>query len=234
VGQGEIFTGRLNMHQLYGRIPRTDTDFICFNQRNVDVDVVVKVSSTAVHNYLTDPKEAKSASREICQQLKGTDTEGAISDVLYAVYGMPKGLITIMADLSGDYKILKPESVLKRAISSLLDLWKGFHEMVRHVLLPLAVLGWIHLDIRPGYDVTSNVLCFIKPDRSVAMQLIDYESTLAFKNWNFPQPTDYRYVKRGKSWNATTFLWWQCAAVAYAWKQAIPQDTGEPESHTGI
>ncbi len=225
VSQGEIFTGSLNMYDIYEKFKSTNMDdLLFFNKADKKVDVVVKVSSQAVHNYLTPQANAWKALGKIYAKIEKGSAESVVSKVLYAVQLMPRALVTIMADLSQDYEVLCPENM----DVPLTDLWNGFHEVVQKVLLPLAARGLIHPDIRPGCDTTSNVLCHVEDDKgqkTVTMQVIDYESILSLNEWEFPQPHDGRYVERVSSkWNATTFLWWQCVAIAYAWKANLSQN----------
>jgi hypothetical protein len=152
----------------------------------------------------------------------------AVSEVLYAVYDkQPVGLVTIMADLSHEeYEVLRP----KHCGVSVLELWEAFEEVVNKVLVPIAARRMIHADIRPGWNVTSNILCQLVDSkqlggrkRRVTMQVIDFESVVTLMNWVLPT-NDHRYINREQGWNAFTYLWWQCANLAHAWHAMLLQE----------
>jgi hypothetical protein len=210
VNQGEILTGKVNIHQIENQLPRKKKDdFVAFKVDNVELDVVVKVSSLAVHGYLVHPDRSIAALKAI--QAARVD----LSEVLYAAYRTPTGLITIMADLSlQGYNLLKPmdgELLLSK-------LWKAFQDMVTTVLLPMADFEFIHPDIRPGYDVTANILCKIdRNSEQATMRLIDYESLIKTSLWRPPMSSDFKYIGWDDGWTAETFVWWQCITTAFAW-----------------
>jgi hypothetical protein len=75
----------------------------------------------------------------------------------------------------------------------------------------------IHPDIRPGYDVTSNLLVkFDDATNKATMKIIDYESLVSFSSWEAPA-TKGKYLLQTETLNATTFVWWQCVIMAYVW-----------------
>jgi hypothetical protein len=152
-------------------------------------------------------------------------TPPKLDDVLLAVY-LPadNSLVTITKDLSADYKALCPSTYE----DDLPSLWKAFIELLRNVLIPMANLRIIHPDIRPGYDETSNILFkFSEVDKSkgAVMQLIDFESISQLESWVSPSGSEALYISKQDDWNAKTFLWWQCLAVACAWKLGHAQKT---------
>jgi hypothetical protein len=196
--------------------------------------VLVKVSSRAVHGLLVDPTTAHLALKCIKRINPADDLpphmvlerarleEGhaalrnEISSVLYAAVRMDAGMVTIMRDLSAEgYKALKPKDHPQK----LRSLWAGFQELVNHVLLPMANMCFIHADIRPGYDETANILCRFEIDGRASLKLIDFESLVEIKDWK--APLSGSYIKRQNNWTATTFVWWQCVAVAYAWVRKV-------------
>jgi hypothetical protein len=100
-------------------------------------------------------------------------------------------------------------------------LWAGFEELVKEVLLPMAQLGIVHPDIRPGFDTTFNILCKMdEGDEKASLKLIDFESLVLVNRWNAPEG-DGRYIRFESNWDATTFLWWQCVCLAYSWKNEL-------------
>ncbi len=251
IHQGEIFTGTRNIHRLANKINLNDSNFLVFSNEDVDVNVALKVSSKVIHNSLIDPYKAWNALKVLHKQVgakeeweekrdlhnfrlaKGETPKKALpeepstppklDDVLLAVYWpADNSLITITKDLSADYKALCP-SAYKDDLPSL---WNAFIELLRNVLIPMANLSIIHPDIRPGCDETSNILCkFSEVDKSkgAVMQLIDFESVVALDFWVRPSGAESLYISKQDDWSAKTFLWWQCVAIAYAWKYGMSQ-----------
>jgi hypothetical protein len=154
MSQGELFSGSLNVPETLLRSNSLRIDFFAENvSESKEVDVIAKVSSLTVHNVLIDPMKALHALERLKTKRKIRKEIGA---VLFSVVEMEAGLVTIMADLSKQgYHTLKP----KEQQDTLAVLWAGFADLVENVLLPMAENGIIHPDIRPGFDVTSNMLC---------------------------------------------------------------------------
>jgi hypothetical protein len=143
-----------------------------------------------------------------------------IGSVLYAAVETNAGMLTIMSDLSAQgYTTL---SAAAGPNVNLSVLWEGFSNLVTNVLLPLASMGIVHADIRPGFDETSNILCKFD-EEGASLKLIDYESLVKIST--FVAPRKGNYIKLVPNWTATTFVWWQCLAVAYAWKEKVPAKT---------
>jgi hypothetical protein len=249
VAQGELFTGTLNVHDVFD-------DFLYVNffesAPKESVKVVVKVSSPTVHFLLVDPAYAYSALERInyfayCELvllkqsndgvvLEKTDSDKVkliqarrvlvqeMASVLYAAIKTKAGMITIMSDLSTRGYGPLSAAHYKDQLSVL---WKGFEHLVMTVMLPMARKSIIHCDIRPGFDETSNILCKIEGEGTEAkasLKLIDYESVIDIADWDVPCNSG-NYIKSEPEWTATTFVWWQCVAVAYAWKREIPAET---------
>jgi hypothetical protein len=258
VTQGELFRGTLNVHAIDFKEGLIVTFFDKKDRKKNSVKkVIVKVSSVAVHYWLVEPLYAFSALHSIrslpfsldvlMQALNATPNhtqaplfseerrliyeraalEKEIGSVLYAAVQTRTGLLTIMADLSAQqYKTLNA----KTNSGKLSILWRGFQDLVEHVLLPLASMAIIHADIRPGFDDTANVLFrFVEGeagDSKASMKLIDYESLVSIQNWLSPRNQGHYICKGGESkWTAETFVWWQCLAVAYAWKEKVTAKT---------
>jgi hypothetical protein len=139
---------------------------------------------------------------------------------------MGPDFVTIMEDLTvQDYGTLKPID----SCGQLDILWEGFLDLVERVLLPMAKLGIVHADIRAGYDITSNVLCKLHRNQKgevekATMKLIDFESFVAYRSWD-AAGVDGRYIGNQRDWDATTYVWWQCMAIAYSWKEAQTADS---------
>jgi hypothetical protein len=239
--QGEIFTGKLNFYELKQQLAikqngRYVPAVVVFKDDDEEVDVVVKVSSLSVHKFLNHPDKAFVALSQVDmanlrirmdmllnpgKRMK-LDESWDLFNVLYAFQKMPNTLITIMADLSGDYRVLSPE----RDKLTCSVLWLAFHDLVWRILLPLADIAVIHPDIRPGWDFTSNIL-YIKESQlqhqKPSMQLIDFDSLVLCSDWVHSTSDNFKYRRYNTTWTPYTFLWWQCVSVAFAWKMKKSQ-----------
>jgi hypothetical protein len=106
---------------------------------------------------------------------------------------------------------------------------QAFKSLVEETLLPLALEGSIHVDLRPGYNMTANVL--YHPKRHV-MRLIDLESLTDFD--------DYKTVLRDKRLisfkngdqgrrisSALEYVLLQAVCVASVWSSRMEDVTTE-------
>jgi hypothetical protein len=217
IGQGELFKGKLNVFSTLQQARRKLVFLSSSVSKTAELDVLIKVSSTTVHSILVNPQNAFGALKDIRYSEEPEqvpdDVLIEIGSVLYGAVKTDVGIITIMADLSVEhYKALQP----KDYENDLLTLWNAFIELVRNVLLPLAKsVGVIHPDIRPGYDLTANILLKDDSNGKKTMKLIDYESFVLFRDWVAPNAARYMSKQDGK--DAITFVWWQCVAMAYFW-----------------
>jgi hypothetical protein len=225
VSQGDLFRGRLNVGEV---VQSYDATFFRrgSKQQTKPSNVLVKVSSTTVHDLFTDLSNPYNALRLI-NAVGGALLVEEIGSVLHAIVPDVPALVTIMDDLTMDgYNVLKP--VKHRERGNLRVLWAGFQDLAERVLLPMAKLDIIHTDIRPGSDKTSNILCKFETDEGglskATLKLIDYESLVLYRGWD-PHYLDGRYMQKDQGWDATTYLWWQCMAVAYTWKESINADS---------
>ena len=60
------------------------------------------------------------------------------------------------------------------------------------------------------------------------MKLIDLENPVMFSAWQAPDHN--RYLRAEDGSDATTFLWWQCVAMAYFWNNKIDANPREGET----
>lgn len=244
ISQGELFTGSLNVGSILAKVAMPVVDFRAdLTTESKDEQVLIKASSRTVHFFLVDPLSAYLALEKICYtdvtlmlgrhlttsarnlRLAHSVLLQEIGSVLHAAILIGAGMVTIMAELSQQgFGSLSP---LNHS-GKLSVLWDGFCNLVSNVLLPMAKLNIIHADIRPGYDETSNILCKIErrgtSDEKAVMKLIDYESVVVISGWNAPLNGSY-IQKLSENWSATTYVWWQCLAVAYAWKTKTASST---------
>jgi hypothetical protein len=221
ISQGELFKGKMDV----SGILRQAHPKVVFLSNQVDgtveLDVLVKVSSTAVHSLLVNPADTFLALMEIrySEEPKKIPDKvlNEIGSVLYGVVKTDVGLISIMADLSDECFVAVQPIDSKNGLFSL---WNAFRKLVKNVLLPLAEnVTVIHPDIRPGYDTTSNLLLKKGREGPTTMKLIDYESFVLFRDWVAPNTA--RYISKQDGKDAITFVWWQCVAMAYFWDAKI-------------
>jgi hypothetical protein len=217
INQGELFHGTLRLGEIF------DDPYVFFKSPTVDttqeLQVLIKVSSTAVHPFLVSPIDTSVALQlqptQCSKEIKGALKE--VGTVLYAGVSMASGIMTIMADLPRErYKTLHPYAY------NLEVLWGGFSRLVKDVLLPMADQARaIHGDIRPGYDLTCNI--FVDDSTGGAtLKLIDYESFVRYSRWYAPAAN---YLQREYDRDAVTFVWWQCVSVAYFWSEKLDVDS---------
>ncbi len=220
VSQGDLFKGSVDVSEVLQIAGVPHVDFCRGRNKKIGAcPVLVKVSSTAVHNLFLPPGIAYTALERVSLGRKALVNE--IGTVLYAVVETDAGLVTIMGDLTKQgYGTLQPI----KSGDQLAVLWGGFQELVERVLLPMAEIGVVHADVRPGYDITSNVLCKLHRGKGgvqkATMKLIDFESLVRYQQWNMVDMNG-RYTEQDPEWDATTYVWWQCMAVAFAWKEAL-------------
>ncbi len=210
--QGELFSGRLNVRDVLHAAEMADLEHIDFSydQQTLLSAVVVKVSSCAVHDLLIDPILTIRALHKISRY--PGDLAREIGSVLRAAVKTNVGLVTIMLDLSKQgYVVLRPTNFADQ----IMTIWGGFRELVEKVLLPLAAIGVVHADIRPGFDVTSNILLRFD-EEGAHMKLVDYESLVLLNDWHYPL-IDGSYMDGKRKWNGTAYVWWQCVFVGYVW-----------------
>lgn len=220
VSQAEFFRGHLNVSETLAKSEMFPYLFRQFGDAN-EGPVLVKVTSMAVHPFLISTSDTFSAiagATDILASPRIDDTglhgQETVAGALLAVIDNGCSLITIMADLSTqNYAPLRPETAFPSQLSTL---WEGFKDLVKGVLLPLASRGVIHADIRPGFDFTTNILVKIVGEGKVRMELVDFESLVGISNWRISE-TKIGYINPQWEWGATTFVWWQCVFVAFAW-----------------
>lgn len=134
VSQGEIFTGRLNMHNV-ARGAHKNPYLQVFYNEDKESDVVITVSSRAVHGRVTHNDSLHVALVELARngdyenkslkRHQRKDVALNISTVLYASYLGSSFFVMIMADLSKQgYVPLSPKNS-KIPWSSL---WSAFRE----------------------------------------------------------------------------------------------------------
>jgi hypothetical protein len=182
----------------------------------------------------TDPVLVKVVSRACFGALVGTEgllwnhfdslafrgLRKCLSPSLHAVYivGSKRGLVQLMPDLSQTFKPLRPCLYLGDDAPQR-KMWTAFANLVKEMLIPLAEARVVHLDLRPGYNCTANILY---DSDAGEMRLIDLDSLILYENWSFP----LRHPRYLDKWvhpslpslrTALEFLFFQVAVITDAW-----------------
>jgi hypothetical protein len=205
-------------------------------------NVLIKVSSAAVHNALVPIETCFGVLQRLCFG-RDADIKGEIGKVLIAAAADGRGtLVTVMLDLSQSlYPESQPSSASARAGFKVLNhreildsgkvcaLWDAFQKLVEKVLLPMANCGVIHMDIRPGWEKTYNVL-HRETDVGMELRLIDFES-LTVPNLESVRndPAICCRDIQGRP-SAHSYLWWQILWMAFVWQHRGPPGEEPPNS----
>ena len=198
-------------------------------------DVFVKVWSPTVHRGMQNPLEYMSVCPDIVltrdKRNEPTVLEISLSEVLIGLVEIrkPPATLTITREIFG--VAVKP-SELKDQVgedlagykSKLTAYWNLFENLCKDILVPLAKIGIIHQDLRPGYDCTYNIMIgTTAKDKTIKMRLIDYESLCFAEAYTKPED-DHRYPEmeliEGRI-NAYDILFQQCVGIAYAWIKEV-------------
>jgi hypothetical protein len=191
ISQGELFQWTLDLKALYRdtRTKRSDPVYWCSDDGHDLPDqtstVLVKVTSKACYGLVTDGQGflyqmrayKKGRNPEVVRQVFHL-----LKDSLYAVY-VPfegAGTVQIMPDLRrAMYQKLRPSGQWHTA-EAWTAAWTAVKNLVRDVLIPLAEADLIHVDLRPGFDATANILYCQSTSKMV---LIDVDSLVTFDAW---------------------------------------------------
>jgi hypothetical protein len=221
ISQGELLQATLDLGPLAGR------ESICILNAPRDANVLIKVTSAPCFNMLLERSESylfelagqRSLDVAIAQLLEKS---------LYAVYktGDKTGLIQILPDLRCQgFGPLRPKDFIENLGYTWDTIWTAFENFVIVTLMPLAKANIVHMDIRPGYDETSNVL--YSPRNGGSLRMIDLDSLCKFaiaENILFDSD---RYIKLNdlRVGNATVtvrhgidylYLWVSCIAEVWS------------------
>lgn len=213
--QGEIWQGSLGGSgnvQGRDRLKFTDIDF-------AGSSLLLKCSSNMVHNPLVGSNENWSALGTIVDKQV---TESVNRVLIYAEKSKHESIKMLMHDLSNTHQDLLPFQHKHQ----LGKLWGRFCTLVKNTLLPLATVGIVHPDIRPGYDFTSNILLHVPADENMDegdMALIDLDSLTDFETCS---DIDFPGYLGTAGLNPYSYVWWQCFVVAVMWKQERTQEVG--------
>jgi hypothetical protein len=186
ISQGELWKGTIDLKSLYNETTTKNLDQVYWCSKDgldppgVKFPILVKVTSQSCYGLLTGGQgflyqintyEKEWPNGKVDRVLR------LLKDSLYAVY-VPldgSGIVQIMPDLRlAGYQQLRPSAQL------LTKVWEAFSVMVKKVLTPLAEDDVIHVDIRPGFEWTANLL--FHPNK-FKMLLIDADSLVLFRVW---------------------------------------------------
>jgi hypothetical protein len=192
----------------------------------LDDSVLVKFGCQTVHKSFVLPSDAYSA----LQLLHSDDSiRAALSGVLPGVWRVNGlGAVTITKELV-DFGPIKPEEL--SAPGEIQNLWNGFIDLNKRVLIPMANMGIVHADLRPGWAETSNILRKRLPNGIEMLELIDYESVCELKdvptsNTDSTFCADYDRSVENEDYTALRHLWWQCMFIADTWAMKKNIETG--------
>jgi len=209
INRGELFTAVLSGEFFL----RNELSAIWIStnvQSSEQYEVVIKVSSAAVHRTLVEQCMTGQALMSLNSKYLG--------DVLLGVWSPDcTSLVMVMKNLLKEgYTALNPS-----VSPDLPALWAGWKQLVNNVLLPLAKKNVVHCDIRPGWDCTANIMSKVV-DGEYHLRLIDYDSLATITAARKLTREDPRlfHVKDDdarKKMTGLEFLWWQCVLVAHTW-----------------
>jgi len=233
VTQGEIFevtdyTLPAKFHKPRGR---GSPAFVLIDQNFASGDVYIKVWSPAVHRCIQYPLEYFAAISELVSR-SSSDASAAV-----ALQGLAKVLVAVIRPSQGHtITIMKKIEVGRVSVSDLpkairSDVVKPFftafrEQIVEKILLPMANLGYVHRDLRPGYSEVHNIVIDKRTDEMV---LIDFESICdvnAVYNSTYTDKTAPLIAGNGPAPIESPLVWvsLQCIGIVYAWNCQVELD----------
>jgi hypothetical protein len=221
---------------------------LLFSGASQATNVLIKVSSAPVHDALVPIETCAPILQVLC--LSGdASLKREIGNTLIAAAADFRGtLVTVMQDLSqslypeshpssasapAGFKVLNHREIL--GSGKVCALWDAFQTLVEKVLLPMANCDVIHMDIRPGWEKTYNVL-LRDTDEGMELRLIDFESlTVPFKGSVRNDPAiccdDVAVLDE---LSAHSYLWWQILWMAFVWQHRGPAGEEPPHSRAFV
>jgi hypothetical protein len=192
--------------------------------------VMVKVTSMACHGMLVLPDYAllwnmSDLNLDVARGVLSLISRSLHASHVVKVKKIKRGLIQLMPDLQATgYCPLSPKMLVKEGFQR--RLCKAFRLFILETLVPLALLGVVHGDIRPAYNLTYNVLYC---NDQCAMRMIDLDSLIEFKNvGRIPRdkrivsPENGRYSLDISS--ALEFVCLQVICIATVWRDGRKQE----------
>jgi hypothetical protein len=133
------------------------------------------------------------------------------------------------------YQQLKPSEQLKSSQEEYRKAWNAFKKLVTTVLLPLAEEEVVHVDLRPGWDYTANVLYREKKPK---MRLVDLDSLVLFDEWRDISSrvtsgkviTAELQISSYRPRTALEFVLWQAICIAHTWIKRLVHNTVNVDS----
>jgi hypothetical protein len=181
VAQGELFKVTVNLRNLRSSVSTRDGVFWCQDTyEDKETSALVKVSTLSCFHLLVPTERAYLYSTEEDVWELRKDVRDVLSGSLYGFYVTPRkhGLVQLMPNLvKQGYEALRPERWLFADLWSVL--WDSFERLVTGTLIPLTRYHIVHVDLRAGCDVTSNIL--YNPTTG-SMLMIDLDSLCSFSS----------------------------------------------------
>jgi hypothetical protein len=246
ISQGELYKGRVNLAEIRNAPDGTSLRGVVWSSsapseappveakasaREAQDRVMVKVTSKACHSTLLLPAHGLLWNLDSYPHVPGHAGRvlNLVSGSLHAIYNvddLDSGLVQLMPDLqAAGYLPLRPKLLERQGRLS--DMCQAFERLVGETLVPLALLGAVHADLRAGYLETANVLCH-KDD--LTLRLIDLDSLLMFesrknllKDPRIISPKNGKFAAGIKS--AVEFVCLQAVCIATAWLQGKRMDS---------
>lgn len=243
ISQGELFHVNVNLHELFRSTTKTDPGSRLHWCRekfcNRTKTALVKVTSlcygilTDGRGYLYKLSEYKKLAPEKVQHCLSI-----LSGSFHAVY-IPEGgagIVQLMPDLHRKrFQQLKPAEILQSSLDESQKAWNAFKRLVTKVLIPLAEEDVVHVDLRPGWDYTANILYREKKPK---MRLIDLDSLARFDEWRDVSSrvtsgkviTAELQISSYRPRTALEFVLWQAICIAHTWINRMIHDTVNVDS----
>jgi hypothetical protein len=231
ISQGELFRGEIDLAQLRIDVPddRRTRWYSDASAAQGVTRVLIKVSSDQCYGRLVGDEGLLHRAYEYkhCEESIAATIPRCLAPSLHGVF-VPccSGLVQIMPDLTElGFEPFRPRSLTEAGKAK--DMWCSFRQFVEFVLLPLADIGVIHPDLRPGYGSTSNLL-YNKNTGEIRM--IDLDTLVSEHNYKRDYNSDKRIISFHRRFyphhreisSAMDFLFGQVVVITESWLKKVP------------
>jgi hypothetical protein len=230
ISQGELFCGEIDLAQL--RIDVADGErtrwYSDVSAAQGVSQVLIKVSSDPCYGRLVGSEGLLQRAYEFkhFKESIAATIPRCLAPSLHGAF-VPgfAGLVQIMPDLTKlGFEPFRPRPLTEAGETK--TMWCSFRQFVESVLLPLADIGVIHPDLRPGYGSTSNIM-YNKDTGEIRM--IDLDSVVFLHNykWNFARDKRIISVHRRiypyhrEIQTAMDFLFGQVVVITESWLKKV-------------
>jgi hypothetical protein len=193
--------------------------------------ILIKVTSVPCFNLLVP--SAHGFLFGLCTGVakKNDDLINNLSRSIHGLYmpGESTGLVQLLPNLCKQgFRPLCPELLVAEGCCTWETLWSAFCEFTKDMLIPLADLGYVHSDVRPGIDETSNLLFSSK----AGIRMIDLDSLSTFAGYRRSEAAikNARYIRLRylgfgqQKMIAEYFVYLQMICVAESWLKRVKND----------